>query len=239
MKLPFSMERFVNLTAGSISYTGPSSLSQYTIKRTEMTSVSSKYVVIKITLGRIFMHHIATTFAPTILLMILTLLTLFIDYDAHFDGVVGVHLTTMLVMYTLYGNTLDSMPSTAYLKSIDIFLLYGVVLPFFTFLSVIIATIINHKERESMEEFQEGKSPLSHGETHQSVKVREMARKMKLTTPEDDNPESCRNNISLGKHTLFHQKRTGAFVMKIFRIILPIITVLFVVTYFIFSLSSF
>ena len=237
MKIPFPMEKFVKLTTGSISYTGPSSLSQYTIERTEMMSVSSNYVVIKITLTRIFMHHIAATYAPTIVLMIITLLTLFIDYEEHFDGAITVHLTTMLVMYTLYGNTLDSMPYTAYLKSIDIFLLYGVVLPFLTFLSVIIVTIINHKEKAYNGEFHGGKNLLSQCAKHLSIRVRELHRE--ITSPEDDTPESCTKDSSLGIQNVFHQKGTAAFVMTIMRITLPIITLIFVVTYFIFSLSSF
>ena len=75
-----------------------------------------------------------------------TQLTLFVDYEEHFDGTIMVHLTTMLVMYTLYASLSSSMPNTAYLKFIDIFMLYALVLPFVAFVCEVIVMIMKHHE---------------------------------------------------------------------------------------------
>ena len=149
MRVPIAMERFVNLNAGDVSYTGPSELTQFQIKEPVMKLIDPKYLVVKITFKRMFAYHIFVTFGPTTILLIITQLTLFVGSEEHFDVNVMVHLTTMLVMYTLYASTSNSMPHTAYLKFIDIFLLYGLTLPFIAFLVEVITKIIrSHKKIE-------------------------------------------------------------------------------------------
>ena len=149
MRVPIAMERFVNLNAGDVSYTGPSELTQFQIIEPVMKLIDPKYLVVKITFKRMFAYHIFVTFGPTTILLIITQLTLFVGSEEHFDVNVMVHLTTMLVMYTLYASTSNSMPHTAYLKFIDIFLLYGLTLPFIAFLVEVITKIIrSHKKIE-------------------------------------------------------------------------------------------
>ena len=123
MSAPISMDRFVNLTIGNVSYVGPLSLTQFSIEQPKMMMASPKYLVVKLSFNRLFIYHMFASFAPSLLLMIVTQVMLFVDYDEHFDTTVMVHLTTMLVMYTLYASTSNSMPNTAYLKFIDICLL--------------------------------------------------------------------------------------------------------------------
>jgi hypothetical protein len=67
-------------------------------------------------------------------------ITLFFD-ENHFELAIGLSLTIMLVMYTLYQSILDSLPKTAYLKLIDIWLIFCLVLPFFIFLIQIISEL--------------------------------------------------------------------------------------------------
>jgi hypothetical protein len=49
-----------------------------------------------------------------------------------------VSLTAMLVMYTLYQSISGSLPQTAYLKMIDAWLLFGLIMPFVVFLVEVI-----------------------------------------------------------------------------------------------------
>ena len=65
-----------------------------------------------------------------------------------------IHLTTMLVMYTLYQGLQDIMPKTAYLKFIDIFLLYGLIVPFVTFMVEVISKLLGGKENNAEKEVQ-------------------------------------------------------------------------------------
>ena len=57
-----------------------------------------------------------------------------------------VHLTTMLVMFTLYQSVSDNMPKTAYLKFIDKWLLFGIVVPFMTFVVETLLVILTSND---------------------------------------------------------------------------------------------
>jgi hypothetical protein len=87
----------------------------------------------EILLQRMYFYHLAATYMPTICLLIIAEITLFID-ESHFDTTVMVSLTSMLVMYTLYQSIAGTLPQTAYLKMIDIWLLFGLMMPFIVFL---------------------------------------------------------------------------------------------------------
>ena len=86
----------------------------------------------KITLMRKPMYFIATTFMPTTCLFFMALVTLFID-QSHFKATIMVALTAMLVMYTLFQSVAVSLPTTAYLKLLDYWLIFGLIMPFFVF----------------------------------------------------------------------------------------------------------
>ena len=84
MKIPVSLNESMILSSGGVVYDGPTSLVQYTVESTRMVSKSPKYLVVEITLKRMFQYHLAATFLPTILLMIITEITLFVD-EKHFE----------------------------------------------------------------------------------------------------------------------------------------------------------
>ena len=132
MKVPQSMEAFIDLSAGGVLYEGPRSMVQFEVKSIEMISKDAHFLVVEIVLKRMFKYHLAATYVPSALLIIITTITLFVD-EKHYGATIMVHLTTMLVMFTLYQSVSDSMPKTAYLKLIDIWLLYGIIVPFVTF----------------------------------------------------------------------------------------------------------
>ena len=145
MKIPVSLNNSMILSSGGVTYEGPVSLVQFTVESTEMVLKDPKHLIVEITLKRMFQYHLAATFLPTILLMIVTEITLFVD-EKHFEVTVMIHLTTMLVMYTLYQGLQAIMPKTAYLKFIDIFLLYGLIVPFITFMVEVISKLLSLSE---------------------------------------------------------------------------------------------
>jgi hypothetical protein len=156
MALPASVSKYVVLAAGGVEYKGPTSLVQFNVEDIRMVSKNSEYLTVKITLKRMFQYHLAATFLPTILLMIITEIALFVD-ENHFDVLVMIHLTTMLVMYTLYQGLQDIMPNVAYLKFIDIFLLFGVIVPFITFIIQVASKLLAGMEKTSEEEDEDDK----------------------------------------------------------------------------------
>ena len=84
MKIPVSLNESMILSSGGVTYDGPTSLVQFLVESTRMVSKSSKYLVVEITLRRMFQYHLAATFLPTILLMTITEITLFVD-EKHFE----------------------------------------------------------------------------------------------------------------------------------------------------------
>ena len=93
---------------------------------------SSDYIMIEFTLQRMYSFYLATTYLPSICLLLAAEITLFID-ESHFEATTMVALTAMLVMYTMYQSTAQSLPQTSYLKMIDIWLLPGLLIPFLVF----------------------------------------------------------------------------------------------------------
>ena len=60
----------------------------------------------------------------------------------------------MLVMTTLFLNTSSTLPRTSYFKMIDIWMVFGLLLPFF---EVVLHTATEYSRREAIEEEVEGK----------------------------------------------------------------------------------
>ena len=80
-------------------------------------------------LRRRLSSHIFNTYIPTLCLITIAGLTLFID-KSHFEASIMVALTTMLVTYTLYQSISADLPHTSYMKMIDIWLFFGLIMPF-------------------------------------------------------------------------------------------------------------
>ena len=182
------------------------------------------------------MHHVFVTFAPTLVLMIVTQLTLFVDYEEHFDGTIMVHLTTMLVMYTLYASVSSSMPNTAYLKFIDVFMLYGLVLPFVTFVCEVIVMIMKHHENTHARGFekQNNKEVFS-----KKVKINNKINIVKIRNLENERGFAWQDDKERETESIKVHKSRADFMIIVVRIILPIFTVGFVVTYIILAHALF
>ena len=212
LKVPVSMEAFINLTKGGVTYEGPKSMIQYKVQSTEMILKDPKFLVVDITLKRMFKYHLAATFVPTALLMIVTEITLFVD-EKHFDATIMVHLTTMLVMYTLYQGVSASMPKTAYLKFIDIWLLYGLIVPFVTFVVETLLRLLSVDDYESSFNTSNGK-------------VNPMPRQMKIF-PLNGNKKVVDETTKIIKI----RKKTKLVLQHAAQIMIPSVTLIFVVSY--------
>ena len=124
----------MDLVPITIDYLGKSKLIQFEVMNCTIDKTEDGYgVVVGIKLRRMYTFHLANTFFPTICLIIIVEITLFID-DSNFDTNVMVALTTLLVMYTLFQSISNTLPQTAYLKLIDFWLLFSLILPFIIFM---------------------------------------------------------------------------------------------------------
>ena len=85
--------------------------------------------------------EILTTYIPTILLIIISYFSNFFK-PFFFEAIVVVNLTVMLVLVTMFISVSESLPKTSYIKMIDVWLVFVLLIPFFeVFLYFVICII--------------------------------------------------------------------------------------------------
>ena len=86
-------------------------------------------VELVIVLKRMIMNELMTTYMPSTLLILITFATtLFKPF--FFEAALSVNLTTMLVMTTIFIGQMQMLPSTAYVKMVDVWLIFCQLIPF-------------------------------------------------------------------------------------------------------------
>ena len=93
------------------------------------TSNLSKGIKMMLTMQRKLMNEMMTTYLPSLLLMLITWATTFFK-PYFFEAALSVNLTTMLVMTTIFISVMQMLPATAYVKMVDIWLIFGQLVPF-------------------------------------------------------------------------------------------------------------
>lgn len=153
-----------------MKYMGERYLHQFEmVSMKTVTDNNNKTVQVKLVLRRLLANHLVSTFFPTICLMVIGCVTLFIDQQ-HFEATIMVSLTTMLVTYTLHQSISASLPKTGTVKLIDIWLLIGLILPFIVFLCLVIIEILPDNDKRNI-------VVTSSGGTITEVKCKEGLRK--------------------------------------------------------------
>ena len=143
LEVPKFLQSFVKLVPDYAKYEGRIILDQFSVNNITIASAMNETVVrAKIYLKRMPAYHMATTYLPTSCIIFMAMATLFID-QSHFDAIITVALTIMLVMYTLFQSIAASMPSTAYLKLLDHWLIFGMLLPFVVFMFEVVNEMLN------------------------------------------------------------------------------------------------
>ena len=112
-------------------------LTMFTIQNLTLVE-RGQQVVMAIVLKRKVVTELLTTYLPTILLLLITLVTIFFDKDL-FGDVIAVNLTIMLVMTTIFTSKIEELPPTSDMKFIDIWLIFCLFVPF---VEVILRTVI-------------------------------------------------------------------------------------------------
>ena len=75
------------------------------------------------------MNEILTTYLPTVFILAIVYATNFFK-PFFFESVVSVNLTSQLVLTTLFISVSKSLPPTAYVKLIDVWLIFSQLIPF-------------------------------------------------------------------------------------------------------------
>ena len=90
-------------------------------------------------------NELLTTYLPTILLILIGYCTTFFK-SFFFEAALTVNVTTMLVMTTIFISVMEKLPPTSYVRMIDIWLIFGILVPF---LEVCILTIKEYYNDDS------------------------------------------------------------------------------------------
>ena len=84
---------------------------------------------LEIIMKRKIINELLTTYLPTVFILCIVYATNFFK-PFFFEAVVTVNLTSQLVLTTLFISVSNSLPPTAYVKMIDVWLIFSQLIPF-------------------------------------------------------------------------------------------------------------
>lgn len=167
LKKQHKERKFVDLNPAKLAYTGPLGMAEFVMVGYEMLKDHENEEIdinVKILMKRRVLKHILGTYLPSICILILaqvkcckTTFYLFqfqaaiFFHKEHFNTAIPLVITSMLVMYTLEASISSKLPSTSYIKVIDIWLLYGLNIPFLILVLIILLEHIPESRKVNIE----------------------------------------------------------------------------------------
>ena len=198
----------MRLSAGSLDANISRKLSKFIV--TDMyTNASSDMIYLAFELKRLSGPFWMSLFIPSICLVFAAEIILFID-ETHFEAMIMVALTSNLVMYTLYSSILEKMPEDSTLKLIDVWLLHGLLMPMLVFVVLVTNELLNNKAKNV-------KTLRTGSKANSTVTV---ASKIRSCTEKDSITNNGRNS------------------MKICKLLIPAVSVLFIIIFFLICLVN-
>ena len=146
--------QFLKLQPGTLVYTGAPNFAQYYVMSYDIYSSKIKGkagVKVSLTLGRRLLGVILTAYTPTILLNVIGHSTNYFK-SFFFEAVVTVNLTCMLVLATMFISIAENLPKTAYLKMMDLWLIFNLLLPFLEILLHTYMERVTEEDKPSVDE---------------------------------------------------------------------------------------
>ena len=86
-------------------------------------------ILVSIFLGRRLLSILTTVYVPSVLLNIIGHITCYFK-PFYFESAVAVNLTVMLVLTSMFISVVAGLPVTSYIKMIEIWLLFTLMIPF-------------------------------------------------------------------------------------------------------------
>ena len=134
LSLPQYLEKSIQLKANSLILTAKKYLTDFNLANVifyqieNFTSIKAEF-----RFQRIISYHLTNTYIPTASLLVISESTLFFE-QSQMELASGLSLTILLVMYTMYQSITQSLTRTAYLKMIDYWLIFCLLVPFLIFM---------------------------------------------------------------------------------------------------------
>lgn len=222
------MKNHMKLYADKVTYDGPKSLLELDVKNVTIRSEGLDHVFVEIKLKRRCLFHLATTYFPTLCIFVISEILLFMN-EEHFETTIMVSLTAMLVMYTLHQSILSTLPKTSYMKMIDIWLLYGITIPFLVFMLEVTSQMLRHRikiRRGKTNQMSQNMKSILHATifkgyleraVHNAQLEREQAKLSEIITDKVNHTDD---------YTL-----TENFILRYKKITIPLITTAFILGY--------
>ena len=223
---------FIDLIPGELHYLGPIDLSQYFVKSVNITRYTVPPNVDAVKVDIIFSRRVLatflTTYLPTALLCIVCFSTNHFK-PFFFEAIVTVNLTSLLVLTTLYISVSQSLPTTHYVKMIELWLLFTLLIPF--------VEVIVHTYIESLRE-----DTLKAVNRHGTVKIIRGGQKGKdggnqvtQVQPQMEVTEAPERRL-YGNYVIKNQKQITVVTM-LAKFGIPLFFTIFSVTYFVVGVS--
>ena len=131
---PIGENGSIILENDTLIFNGSPDLSQFTLLDHHMLARDSNTrIEVSFTLRRIFTSQLINTYIPTFGLLLIAIITLHFD-NSKMELALGLTLTIMLVMYTMHQGISFAVTSTAYLKLLDYWLFFCLIMPFVIFM---------------------------------------------------------------------------------------------------------
>ena len=119
-------------------------LTEYTIKEIDMAAVEEKLRV-AVSIQRKLLSLVLRTFIPTMILNIIGHMSNYYK-ESNFVGLMTLNVTVTLVLTTMFLSISTNLPPTAYIKMIDVWLLFNLLKPF---IDIIVNTYIENLRDQS------------------------------------------------------------------------------------------
>merc|ERR1712142_774482 len=214
-------EPFIELMAEEIVYAGEKLLTKYEVHNVTIDIIDLNYthaVSVEITLGRELLSVIMNVFVPTLVLNIISYSTNFYK-DSYFESVIAINLTSMLVLVALFVN--QSLPATSYIKMIDIWLIFNLIVPF---VYMIIHTYMDTLRAES--------SDNSTTSNHSSLHEREIGPSVIIKTDSMEHTNT-HNKWGMMEEATDKEGKLLRICQLVANIFIPIIAIIFILAFFI------
>jgi hypothetical protein len=125
---------------------------------------------VRLVFKRILLFHLVNTYFPMLTLLIIVEITLFFD-ESQLQAAIALTLTVLLVMYTMYQGISAGVPKTAYLKLIDVWVFFCLLVPFIVFLIEFTWEVKKNKDEKKLIELLTTKTPQAWSNRNEYKKI--------------------------------------------------------------------
>ena len=127
----------------------PTSFGQYEIltNLSTLTWKKTNFLAIEIKFGRNYLSIFQVTYLPTILMNIINQATNYINATGKYEFIITVNITCMMVLSSIYLSVSTSLPTTAAIKPVEIWLLFNLAYPFLVIMINIIVQVSIRKTK--------------------------------------------------------------------------------------------